>query len=148
MLPGNLPICYQGSLLLARPPLPSGPYSIQHCGMLILDLTPLRLWVSSTYHLKAELTPCAPSKALEQRVEAWRRTLFTFYCKKKKKKKHLVYTVLLPAVSQEKIIQRRFRLDIRYILFFQRVVVHWYTLPREWWGHCPWRCSRTMGMWH
>jgi len=21
-------------------------------------------------------------------------------------------------------------------------------LPREWWGHRPWRCSRAMGMWH
>jgi len=21
-------------------------------------------------------------------------------------------------------------------------------LPREWWGHHPWRCSRTMEMWH
>lgn len=21
-------------------------------------------------------------------------------------------------------------------------------LPREWWGHHPWSCSITMGMWH
>ena len=25
---------------------------------------------------------------------------------------------------------------------------HWNELPREWWGHRPWRCSRAMEMWH
>jgi len=28
----------------------------------------------------------------------------------------------------------------------QKVVMQWHGLPREWWGHHAWRCSRTMGM--
>ena len=27
--------------------------------------------------------------------------------------------------------------------------MQWHSCPgSEWWSHCPWRCSRTMGMWH
>jgi len=28
------------------------------------------------------------------------------------------------------------------------VVSHWRSCPGRWWGHHPWRCSRTMEMWH
>jgi len=37
-------------------------------------------------------------------------------------------------------------LDVRRY-FLGRVVMHWHSCPGRWWGHHPWRCSRTMEMW-
>jgi len=36
--------------------------------------------------------------------------------------------------------QKRFRLDIRKHFFSGRAVMQWHKMPREWWGHRPWRC--------
>ena len=36
--------------------------------------------------------------------------------------------------------QGRFRLDIRK--------EQWHSCPGRWCSHCPWRCSRTVWMWH
>jgi len=44
--------------------------------------------------------------------------------------------------------QGGFSLDIRKNFFSERAVVHWHSCTERWWGHCPWRCSRTAGMWH
>ena len=38
--------------------------------------------------------------------------------------------------------QERFRLDIRKNFFSEAMVMHWHRLPRRWWIHCPWTCSR------
>ena len=32
--------------------------------------------------------------------------------------------------------------------FSERVMRHWHRLHREGGIYCPWRCSRTMEMWH
>jgi len=29
-----------------------------------------------------------------------------------------------------------------------RVVLQWHSCPGRWCSHCPWRCSRTVWMWH
>ena len=47
-----------------------------------------------------------------------------------------------------KLHQRRFGLDIRKHIFSERVVRHGHSCPGRWWGHCPWRRSRTVEMWH
>ena len=38
------------------------------------------------------------------------------------------------------------RLGIRNNFFFETAVMQWHSCPRRWWGHHPWRCSRTMEM--
>ena len=47
-----------------------------------------------------------------------------------------------------KLSKGRFSLNIRKILFLERVVMQWHRLPMEWWGHHPWRCLRAVWMWH
>ena len=47
-----------------------------------------------------------------------------------------------------KLCQERFRLDISENLFSNRAVLQWHSCPGRWWGHCPWRCSRAVEMWH
>ena len=37
---------------------------------------------------------------------------------------------------------------IRKSVLYKRVVMQWNRLPKEWWSHHPWRCSRTVKMWH
>ena len=44
--------------------------------------------------------------------------------------------------------QERVGLDVRKHFFSKRAVLQWHSCPGRWWGHHPWRCSRTMGMWH
>ena len=41
-----------------------------------------------------------------------------------------------------------FRSDIRKNLFSQRAVRQWHSCPGRWRSYCPWRCSRTVWMWH
>ena len=46
-----------------------------------------------------------------------------------------------------KLCQGRFRLDIRSN-FSKKAVMHWHRMPKEWWSHHPWRCSRNMQVWY
>ena len=46
-----------------------------------------------------------------------------------------------------KLHQGRFRWDIRKKFFSKRAVIGTGCRGR-WWSHCPWRCSRAVGMWH
>ena len=47
-----------------------------------------------------------------------------------------------------KLCQGKFRLDIRENCFSKRVVRQWHSCPGRWCSHHPWRCSRTVWMWH
>jgi len=42
----------------------------------------------------------------------------------------------------------RFRLAVRENLFSERVSRCWHRVLREWWGHRPWGCPRTVEVWH
>ena len=46
-----------------------------------------------------------------------------------------------------KLFHGRVRVDIRNN-FCSGVAMHWHRMHREGWDHHPWRCSRTVGMWH
>jgi len=40
------------------------------------------------------------------------------------------------------------RLDTRKNFFSEREVMQWHSCQGRWWGHCPWKYSRTVKMWH
>ena len=65
-----------------------------------------------------------------------------------------VVTVQLARLSADrmrgngiKLLQGRFRLDIKKN-FSEGEVLQWHSCPGRWWSHCPWRCSRTVQVWH
>lgn len=40
------------------------------------------------------------------------------------------------------------KLGMKRNFFSERVVIHSHSCPGRWWKHHPWRCSKTVEMWH